>query len=202
MATTFVDRRRSLLSLETHLALAPATTYASLLTERRGALWQRLGTILLVIAVAIPIMAVQRVTIGLVVATAICWSFILIIQFFIGVLLITSVRSRQIRLTRALDLWFAGHLPYSVWLMASAAVMANLSSGSTEIVIALAVVPSVWTSVIVSAFCRVVLNTSRAGARIRATIHFIVVWAVGLQYVALASGGWFQITSSVTRFFE
>jgi hypothetical protein len=141
------------------------------------------------------------VTVGLVAATAIAWSFIVAIQLVVGVLVIGSVPSRRIGLWHALDLWFAGHLPYSLWLLAVAALMANVP-GSLELIIVLAVAPSLWTAAIVAAFCRIVLGCSRGGARRRAAIHFVAVWAIGLEYVALSAGGWFQITGAVTRLFE
>ena len=194
--------QRTLWSIETQLALAPGATYAWLLAEPRVPVWRRLGVILLVMAVAIPIMAVQRVTIGLVTVSAICWSFALAIQLVTGALIIASVPSRRIGLRPALGLWFAGHLPYSLWLLVTAALMANLSFGSLETVIALAVIPSVWTAVIVSAFCRVVLASSHAGARWRAAAHFFAVWTISLQYVAWGAGGWFQITSAIARPFH
>jgi hypothetical protein len=50
--------------------------------------------------------------------------------------------------------------------------------------------------VIVAAFCETVLGTSRAGARWRAAVHFHLVWAIGLSYVAWAAGGWFQVFPS------
>jgi hypothetical protein len=190
------------LSTETHLAFAPAATYAVLLAQPPVPLWRRLGMILLVIAVAISIMAVQRVTIGYVAVTAISWSFVLLIQLLIALLLVMSVPSRPISVSRALDLWFAGHVPYSLWLLVISAVVANLESAAVEMVIVLSLIPSLWTSAILSAFCRVVLGTSRRGAWLRAVLQFIVAWAIGLEYVALASGGWFQVVGPVTRFFE
>lgn len=192
-------RPRSLFSLETQLAFAPATTYALLLDEPSVALWRRLGIILLVIAVCIPIVSLQRVTIASVVASAVSWSFILAIQLVLATLVIASVPTRQTTMRRALDLWFAGHLPYTLWLLAVAALVPNLSFASLEMIIGLAIVPSVWTAAIVSAFCRVILGTSHAGARWRAAVHFIAVWVVGLQYVAWSAGGWFQITDAVAR---
>jgi hypothetical protein len=45
----------------------------------------------------------------------------------------------------------------------------------------------------------VVLGTSRSGARWRSVIHFIAVWAIGLEYVAVNVGGWFQITDAIVR---
>ena len=191
-----------MLSAETRLAFAPAATYAVLLTEPPVPLWRRLGIILLVIAVAIPIMAVQRVTIGYVAITAVSWSFVLLIQLLIAVLVVLSVPSRPIGIRRALDLWFAGHFPYSLWLLVMSAVVANLESAPAEMVIVLGLIPALWTSAILSAFCRVVLGTSRRGARVRAVLQFVVVWSIGLQYVALASGGWFQVAGPVVRFFE
>jgi hypothetical protein len=194
--------RDPVFSRETRLAFAPGATFALLRAERPVGMWRSLGVSLLVMGVAIPIMAVQRVTIGLVAATAISWSFTLAIQVLMGALVVASVPSRRIGMRPALDLWFAGHLPYSLWLLATAALVANLPFDSLEMVIALGLIPSVWTTAIVSAFCRVVLGTSRGGAGWRAGCHFIAAWAIALQYVAWAAGGWFQVTGSVAGFFE
>ena len=191
-----------LFSTEAMLAFAPGVTFATLLADPRPLLWRRAGMAVLVVATAIPIMAVQRVTIGLAVVTALSWSFVLVIQAVVGAGLIASARSRRIAMTRALDLWFAGHLPYSLWILAVTASLANLPAGSPDLLIASAVVPATWTAVIVAAFCRVVLGTTHAGARWRAAFHFVVVWAITLEYVAWSAGGWFQITDSIARVFE
>jgi hypothetical protein len=200
-AATSAQPPTTLLSPEARLAFAPAATYPVLLAQPGARLWQRVGMFLLVVAVAIPIAAVQRVTIGLVAATAIAWSFIVGIQLAVGSIVILSAPSRRIGLSRALDLWFAGHFPYSLWLLAVAVLMSNLQ-GSLELIIVLAIAPSLWTAAIVSAFCRIVLGCSPRGARWRAAIHLLAVWAIGLEYVALSVGGWFQITGAATRFFE
>ena len=105
-------------------------------------------------------------------------------------------------MVRALDLWFAGHAPYSIWLLTVAAVFATLPFASLDGLIVLAVVPAAWTAVIVSAYCRTVLGTSRAGGRWRASLHFLVIWAIGFELVALSAGGWFQITRAVTSLFS
>jgi len=103
---------------------------------------------------------------------------------------------------RALDLWFAGNVPYSLCLLTVAAVFASTPYASLDGLIALAIVPAAWTAVIVAAFCRHVLGTSRAGARWRAMAHFVVTWAIAFELVALSAGGWFQIVRSIARFFE
>ena len=119
----------------------------------------------------------------------------------VGTAVITSAPARRAGLPRALDLWFAGHLPYSVWLLTVAAAFAAAPVASLDLLIALAVIPAAWTAVIDAAFCRHVLGSSRAGARWRAAVHFVVVWVIALELVALSAGGWFQITRAVTRFF-
>ena len=194
--------RRAILSPDVRLAFAPSATYAQLLEQAQPRLWQRVATAVLVIAVAAPIIAVQRVTIGFVALTAVSWSFVVGIQATTGALVIASARTRRIRMPHALDLWFAAHVPYTLWLLTSAVVLGSLPSASADILIALAVVPSLWTAGIVSAFCRVVLGTTREGARLRAAAHFAIVWIIALEYVAWSAGGWFQITRTIARVFE
>ena len=93
----------------------------------------------------------------------------------------------------ALNLWFAAHLPYTLWMLAVSVLMAISRHASAELLIASAIVPAAWTFVLVSAFCRVVLQTGRAGARWRAIAHQLLIWTIALSYVAWAAGGWFQV---------
>jgi Na+/phosphate symporter len=51
------------------------------------------------------------------------------------------------------------------------------------------VVPLVWTTSIVSAFCRVVLGLSPAAARRRVALHLVLVVCVGGAVVVWAAGG-------------
>lgn len=154
--------------------------------------------IAVVIGTAVSIMAVQRVTLGLLAASTISFLFLVVIQALVGALVIVSVPSRRLSMTRALDLWFAGHAPYSVWLLTVAAIFAALPWASLDGLILLAAIPAAWTALIVSAYCRTVLGTSRAGGRWRAALHFLLIWAIGFELIALSAGGWFQITAAVT----
>lgn len=158
--------------------------------------------VLLVIGTAVPIMAVQRVTLALVAWSMASFGFVVAIQMAVGATVIASARSRTVGLPRALDLWFAGHVPYSLWLLTAAAVFAALPYASLDGLITVAFIPAAWTAVIVAAFCRQVLGTSRAGARWRAAWHFLLIWAISFELVALSAGGWFQITRSVKGLFE
>lgn len=191
---------RDVVSPEVRLSLAPAATYRGLLADEATSSWPRTlrrpAVVLLVMAVVVPIMATQRVTIGLVLTAALSWSFVVAIQLLVGAAVIASAPARRIDFPRALDLWFGGHLPYSLWLLLAAAAMGSARADSMALFIASALIPSLWTTVIVAAFCETVLRTSRAGARWRATAHFLVAWAIGLSYVAWAAGGWFQLLPS------
>jgi hypothetical protein len=185
------------LSLDAQVAIAPEATYQQALTGRTPIRWwaalRRPALVLLVIAVMVPIMAVQRVTISLVATTAVSWSFVLAIQIVVAVGVIASAPARRVSMLRALDLWFAGHLPYSLWMLMMFAWMGTSTSSSLRLLVISALVPAVWTARIVSAFCRVVLGASRWGAVWRSIVHFVVSWAIGLTYVAWAAGGWFQL---------
>jgi hypothetical protein len=156
----------------------------------------------IVIGTAVPIMAVQRVTFGLLVSSTISFSFVVAIQMAVGAAIIASSRRRRAGMTRALDLWFAGHVPYSLWLLAVAAWFATRPDASLDLLISLAVIPAAWTAVIVAAFCRQVLGTGGAGARWRAAAHFLAIWAVGFGLVALTAGGWFQVWGPIARMFQ
>lgn len=194
-----------LLSSEVRVAVAPDSTYRVLVADNEPvSLWRMLRrplVVLIVIATIVPIMAVQRITLGLFVSSTVSFGFVVLIQMVVGAAFIASARSRRAALPRALDLWFAGHIPYSLWLLTVAAAFSVAPWGSLDLLVALAAIPAAWTAVIVAAFCRHVLGSSRAGARWRAAAHFIVMWAIALELVAVTAGGWFQITRSVKGLF-
>jgi len=204
-----VDRERdSVFSTELQVALAPAATYQRLsgpaassalrATDARKAghyvrSLRRPAMVVLVIAVMVPIMAVQRVTLGLVATAALSWSFAVVLQAIVGIGVIVSAPARKLGVLEALDLWLAGHLPYSLWIMVAFATMAIMPFGSLGLLIGSAIVPAIWTGFIAAAFCRTVLGTTTSGARWRTGAHFVSIWAITSSYIAWASGGWFQL---------
>ena len=195
-----------LLSSDVSIAFSPDQTFERLVTNTGTAharsLVAHLFVILLTIAIVVPVMAVQRVTASLVAVAALSWSFVVAIQIGVAIGVIVSARARRIDLLHALDLWFAGHLPYSLWMLAVAALAANSRVVDPTFLFATALVPSVWTAWIVAAFCRRVLGNTPSTARRRAAAHQAVVWVTGLGYAALTSGGWFQLTGSVSRLLQ
>jgi hypothetical protein len=194
----------SALSSELQVALAPVVTYQRLLAgpgpgsgpAKAGhyvRLLRRPALVVLVIAVMAPIMAVQRVTLGLVATAALSWSFAVALQMIVGLAVIASAPARRIAVLPALDLWFAGHLPYSLWMVVAFGLTATLTSANMALVILSAIVPAIWTAFIAAAFCRTGLGTTASGARWRAAAHFVAIWAITLSYIAWAAGGWFQL---------
>lgn len=192
-----------LFSIDLSIALSPDQTFERLVANTGPApgrsLIARLCLILLTIAIVVPVTAVQRVTASLVAVAAMSWSFVVVTQVAVAVGVIVSSRERRIDLLQALDLWFAGHLPYSLWMLGVAALAENSHLIHLTFLGATALVPSAWTAWIVAAFCRRALGNSPPTARRRAAAHQAIIWATGLGYAALTTGGWYQVTGSVSR---
>ena len=189
------DITSALPSNELRLALAPSATYERLLASDPVRGWRvirRPIVVLVVIAIMVPIAAVQRVTLGLVATAALSWSFVLVVQALAAAAVIASAPRRRVRILTAFDLWFAAHLPYSLWILVALSWMAAVPV-AVEVIIASAIVPAIWTMYIVSAFCRTVLLTTPAGARWRTAAHFAAIWGFTVSYIAWVAGGWFQV---------
>jgi len=190
-----IGERDSVWSRELQVALVPSAAYQRLVSSpvHGWGVLRRPALVVLVIAVMSPIMAVQRVTLGLVATAALSWSFAVALQAVVGIGLIASAPSRRRSAVQALDLWFAGHLPYSLWIVAAFAVMVVAPFGLLGVLIGTAIVPAIWTAVIASAFCRIVLGTTTSGARWRVAGHFVAIWMITASYIAWAAGGWSQL---------
>lgn len=211
MYTDIATARRppELFSIEVHVVLSPDATYARLRAAGEcTSAWRMLArplTVVLLIGTIVPTMATGRVTVGLVAWSAALWSFAVAIQMAVAAAVIASAPRRPVRMIDALDLWFAGHLPYSLWLLCGAVVLTLAGTGAADplpIVLLGAILPAAWTARIVSAFCRRILDVPAAAARRRAAAHAIITWAIVFSYMAWASGGWFQIADAALRLFR
>jgi hypothetical protein len=196
-SVAFSDRwyRRAIefpLSDELRVALFPRRVYATLCTEPAAAptraLLRRASLPLLWIALLVSMMVTLRVTVGIIVTAALCWSFVMLLQGFAGAGLIAAAPNRQVSRRRALDLWFAAHLPYSLWLIVPATWSTLRGDLAPGWVLLTALVPLVWTVRIGSAYCQTVLGTSRAGARVRLAVHQTFVWLLAIGYFLFAAG--------------
>jgi hypothetical protein len=105
-------------------------------------------------------------------------------------------RRRPIGLRAALDLFFVGHAPWSLWLLVMAGLLALALPYGIFVFpdlipfLLTGVVPLVWTAVILFAFCRTVLGLGRSGAWIAVLLYEGVVWSIAVVYVGVTTQTW------------
>ena len=159
--------------------VSPGATYASLarvsarvtpLTAIRRPL-----VVTLVLGVSAAIGATSHVTPALLLSTTLCWIFVVALQAAIALVLIAGPARRTVGLARALDLYFAGHAPWSLWMLAVAAWGPPLGRPFTPIAIA-AAVPLVLTPRILSAFFREVLEMDPRYAVALTVVQQVMTW--------------------------
>jgi hypothetical protein len=120
--------------------------------------------------------ATGHITPALVLSTTLCWSFVVALQAAIALLLIAGPARRTVGLARAIDLYFAGHAPWSLWMLATVAwAPSPLGRPFTPVLIA-AAVPLILTPLIVSAFFREVLEMDPRDAVARTAAQQAMTW--------------------------
>lgn len=190
-----------MLSTELQLALAPARTYGRLLDEGRPGACGVAGPVAfsaLVTGATVAFLSARWASVELVATAAASWSFVLVVQA-VAAFAVILPGPRRVGLARAFELFFRGHAPWTLWMLAvgALAIIGRGGFGAITAVIVSGVVPAAWTAVIVAAFSRTVLGAGRAGARVRATVHLLLVWTFALAYIAWAAGGWVRIVEAV-----
>jgi hypothetical protein len=184
------------------VALSPLDTYRELIAEPVRGSWlralERPALVALIVGTAVTLSSARRVSLGLVLTGIVCWSFVPLVQCVIGLAVIGRARGDSMSVPRRLELLFAGHLPWSL----STLVMVGLYT-FTRLPIGLAaqalglLVPAVWTTVILSAFCRTVLGCLTARAHVLTAAHQAMTWTAFFTYVLLFSGLWARILALV-----
>lgn len=211
-----------MLSTEIQIALAPGRTYRQLTSEgdtsggdtsggdtaegetaAGGAGWMRvLGPVAftaLITGLMIAFAAVRWVSVEVVATTVASYAFTVVLQFIAAALVILTAPGRHVSVARAFELFFRGHGPWSLWMLAVGA-FGILGRGGFQIdnVVLTALVPMAWTAVVVAAFSRTVLNASGTEAWARAVAHQVVMLVFGLTYIAWTAGGWMRVVQAVT----
>ena len=155
------------------VALAPTRAYSELVGQPHApSSWFHAlaGPALygLVLGAALSIAATHVASVVGVVSVALFWSFVPAVQLFTAWIVCRNP-SVPIELPRAIELFFLIHLPWSMWLIAAAAGTFWFAPGPTLVqgVVITALVPLVWTPVMIAAFCRAVLGCSVRDARRR-----------------------------------
>ncbi|HXD72542.1 MAG TPA: hypothetical protein VN628_02345 [Vicinamibacterales bacterium] len=159
----------------------------------------RPAIVLLVIAVALPIMAVRTITAGLVFFSAVYASLFVAVQIATAFATIVSAPGRKMGAARAFDLWFAGHVPYTAWILMLPFITAIPSAGPLDAMIVTLAVPALWSTFVMTAFCRNVLGDTPARARWRTAIHETVTLGALTAYGLWSAGGVDAVNSYVLR---
>jgi hypothetical protein len=167
-------------SPEILLMVAPRRAYASL-ARRTGRVTvltplRRPLLVTLVLGVSAAMAATGRVTPALLLSTTLCWSFVVIVQAAIALPLIAGPARRTVGLARALDLFFAGHAPWSLWMLAVLAWAPSPTGRPLTPALVAAIVPIILTPRIVSAFFQEVLELDPRHAMSRAAAQQALTW--------------------------
>jgi hypothetical protein len=151
----------------------------------------RMALVALIIGTALTASATERVTVSLVLAGFIGWSFVPVLQLLTGLLLIRGTEAR--RRLRLLDRYFATGWPWSLWIVAVHAAFLLWPPSRRLGQVALAVValiPILWTVKLLVAYCQEELHLDRHRARMRVGQHQAVTYGLFLVYVFFAVSLW------------
>ena len=169
--------------------LAPRREYKAAIAVPSRTTWRHALTVPALLAVLLGIItsvaATGRVTASLVISQTLAWSFVPILQLLNAIAFVGFIRNRSISVARGVELLFAGHGPWSLWLIGVAAVL-TVSPNYVKL-LATAIVPAAWTSWIIAGFAREVLGLSKARARLQALAHQLVTLLLILLYVEWAT---------------
>ena len=170
--------------------MAPRETYAALARGGAASLVTALRRPLLaalLLGVSVAIAATHSVTPALVASTTLSWSYVVVLQLAIALPLIAGPARRTVGLIRAVDLFFAGHVPWSIFALLAAA-WGFLPPGSPSWPLAAAaIVPWLLTVRIVAAFFTEVLALEPAAARRRTILQQAITWTVFVAFNWVAS---------------
>lgn len=180
------------------VAIAPHTTYQQLQRAhvtttwpgalRRPALWA------LLVGTSVAAAATGGVSPVLVLSTTLSWCWVVVLQLAIAMAMVQPLpRDVDRAFPRALELWFAGHAPWTIWLLVLVPVVRLRPDLSVEALVLSMLVPMAWTARIAAAFSQVVLGRTAAESWIRAVAHLAAVVALILSFVAWSAGGWFRL---------
>jgi hypothetical protein len=181
------------LPLDLRLALAPLNTYRQLLAEPVRGTWlralERPALVAMIIGTAVTVSSARVVPLGLVLMGIVCWSFVLVVQWLIGVIVVSRARGRPMSMPRCMELLFIGQLPWTLWVLAMTGLSTFTQVPQPLVAQVLGLlVPGVWTAFIVSAFCQTALGCSKSRARWLTALHQTMTWDVFFTYVFLVSG--------------
>jgi hypothetical protein len=193
------------LSPELEIMRAPGRAYSRIAAERYNitgvAACYRPVVVAVTIGTATTISSTSHVSIGLVASVTACWAFLVAIQVIAGWVAMPSASRRELGPARALDRLFAGHAPWSLWLLAAAgwSLAIPTSHRDTRWLMASMCVPLVWNAAIVFAFFRNALGLPHDAAVRRTIAHQALTVGSGLAIFGSAVAIWPRIVGILAR---
>ena len=180
------------------VAVAPATSYACLIAAQPDGTWrdalERPALYALLVGISVAIAATGQASPGLVASTTASWCWVVLLQLAIALVMTRPSEARRtVTEARAFELWFAGHVPWTLWLLLLAPAIRAYPTLPVEEILCSMLVPIVWTFVIAAAFGKYVLGRSTAASWLLALVHQLVIIGLVLSYVAWSAGGWFRL---------
>jgi hypothetical protein len=182
-------RKRWQTSAAMSFMLRPAPEYARSAAAAGDGSWPQALRVPVLLAVMLGLLnataAAGHVSATLVASEIVAWSFVPVLQLLTGAGLIASAGARRVTFVRAMELLFAAHLPWSLWLAAT--VVFQTIRPDPYIAIGSGVVPMAVTAVMLMAFGREVLGLSRREARVRVCAHQAATILLIVGYIELAT---------------
>ena len=169
--------------------LHPRTEYARLAAAEADAPWLRALRVPALLAGMLGLLnatdAAGHVTASLVASEIVAWIFIPLLQLLTGSVLIASAGARRVTFPRAVELLFAAHRPWSLWL-AAVTIFQTINPDPT-IVIGSGAVPMAVTVVLLLAFGNEVLGLNSREVRVRVFAHQAATVLLIVTYIELAT---------------
>ena len=180
------------------IAVAPAASYARMVAARRDGTWrdalERPALYALLVGTCVAIAATGQVSLRLAASTTASWCWVVLLQLFIALAMTRrSPARRRVSEARMFELWFAGHVPWTLWMLLLAPAIRAYPTLPVEEILFSMLAPITWTLVIAAAFGKYVLGRSTAASWLLALMHQLAIIGLVLSYVAWSAGGWFRL---------
>lgn len=148
-----------------------------------------------VIGTALAVAATGSVSLSLVATTTLSWSFVVAIQVLAAVVIVGTASGRTLPVGRAVDAFFAFHVPWSAWMLAWAVWtwMTPPAWRHSGWVLWTAFAPAAWTAFLIYRFCLDVLGEPHRRAIARTCAHQAIVWGAFVLIGGAAVGLWPRI---------
>ena len=177
------------------MILHPTTAYAELAREpARGGLLKRPLAFALLLGLAIAISTSGQPTLGLVLGSAVAWSFVPGLHAVSVALVMRTLARDRLPVGRAVDLYFMALLPWSAWLLGLAAVASFIQPEHQDqvwtIFLFTAPVPLVWGKIVTLAYFRRAVGLSGRRCAAAVLLNVAIVWGSILAFFLLSGQLW------------